>query len=245
MYKTLAQARELVSVIRSGLDARPGITDRVDVLICPSATLLFPMAKAVDGSKIALGGQNAHFEPQGAFTGEISISMLKDAGASHVLIGHSERRHVFGESGDLLAKKVRAAVRDELTVIYCVGETLDEREAGRSEVVVERQMGEALGDGVSPTSLVIAYEPVWAIGTGRTATPDQAQDMHAFVRTRVESIYGEDVAQSMRILYGGSVKPGNAADLIAGVDVDGVLVGGACLVAEDFLAIISAVAGQR
>ncbi len=244
MHKVLTEARELISGIRAGLEANPALAQRADVVVFPAATLLFPMAKAVAGSPIAMGGQNVHFEPQGAFTGETSIPMLKDTGATYVLIGHSERRHVFGETDEMLAKKARAASQAGLTVVYCVGEALEEREAGRSQAVVEAQLGAALGEGVKPDSLVIAYEPVWAIGTGKTATPELAQEMHAFVRTRIGAIYGGDAAGSMRVLYGGSVKPGNAADLMAGDDVDGVLVGGACLAAEDFLTIILAVAGQ-
>ena len=240
MHKTLAEARELVSALAAGLKSDGGVCGGVDVVICPPATLLFPMAKAIAGTPIAMGGQNAHFEAQGAFTGETSVPMLKDTGATRVIIGHSERRHVFGESNEMVAKKVRAACEAGLVVIYCVGETLEEYEAGRSEAVVQAQLTGALGDGVVPASLVVAYEPVWAIGTGKTATPQQAQQMHAFIRKVVGSIYDAAAAGAMRILYGGSVKLGNAADLMAGEDVDGVLVGGACLAAEDFLAIISA-----
>jgi triosephosphate isomerase len=236
MHKTLAEARELVTGIRAGIDGIRG----VDILICPPVQLLFPMAKAVADSPIMLGAQNAHEEPHGAFTGEISVPMLKDAGCTHVIIGHSERRHVFGEGGARLAKKVRAVVGGGLTVIYCVGETLDEREAGRTHSVVEQQLRDAIDTDIPSNRLIIAYEPVWAIGTGKTATPQQAQDVHAFIRAKLAETYGQSTAEEIRLLYGGSVKPSNAAELAAQPDVDGALVGGACLVAGDFVGIITA-----
>ena len=238
MHKTLAEARDLVQGIREGIE---GITG-VDILICPPVQHLFPMAKAIDGSPIMLGAQNAHYELQGAFTGEVSVPMLKDTGCGFVIIGHSERRHIFGEDGPMLAKKVRAVVDNGLTVVYCVGETLEEREAGRTEAVVERQLREAIDTDVPADRLIVAYEPVWAIGTGKTASPGQAQEVHAFIRPKLGSTYNRAAADSIRILYGGSVKPSNAADLMAQADIDGALVGGACLVAADFVAIISAAA---
>jgi len=236
MHKTLAEARELVAGIRDGIGDVAG----VEVLICPPFTLLFPMAKAVAGSTILLGAQNVHEEPQGAFTGEVSATMLKDTGCTHVIIGHSERRQLFHEAGDRLAKKLRAAAAAGLTAIYCVGETLEEREAGQTHEVVARQWDEVVDADLPVDRLVIAYEPVWAIGTGRTATPDQAQDVHAFIRGKLAGTFGEGAAAATRILYGGSVKPGNAAALAAQRDIDGALVGGACLVAADFTAIIAA-----
>ena len=238
MHKTLPEARELVAGIREGIQGVEG----VDVLICPPFSLLFPMAKAVAGSPIMLGAQTAHEAAQGAFTGEVSVPMLKDAGCTHVIIGHSERRHVFGEGGAVLNKKVGAVVAAGLDVIYCVGETLEEREAQRTHAVVEQQLTDAVSVDVPADQLIIAYEPVWAIGTGKTATPDQAQDVHAFVRSRLAVVYGEATAGAIRILYGGSVKPSNAAELAAKLDVDGALVGGACLAATDFVAIITAAA---
>ena len=238
MYKTLAEARELVSGIRDGLANIRG----VEVLICPPYPLLFPMAKAVAGTKIMLGAQNAHEATHGAFTGEVSVPMLKDTGCTHVIIGHSERRQIYKEDGPLLAKKVRAVVGGGLHVIYCVGETLDERETGRTQAVVERQLTEVVKPEIRADRLIIAYEPVWAIGTGRTATPDQAQEVHVFIRTRLAGVYGGPTADAIRILYGGSVKPDNAAALLCQPDIDGALVGGACLVSADFLAIISAAA---
>jgi len=198
------------------------------------------MAKAVAGSSIMMGAQNAHEEKSGAFTGEVSAPMLADTGCTHVIIGHSERRHVFGEKSERLAKKVRAVTEAGLTVIYCVGETLDERESGRTEAVVGAQLDEVIASDVPAERLVVAYEPVWAIGTGKTATPEQAQEVHRFVRGRLASIYDGGTADRVRILYGGSVKPGNAAGLLGQADIDGALVGGACLVAKDFLAIIAA-----
>jgi triosephosphate isomerase len=198
------------------------------------------MAKALAESPIKLGAQDAHDEDHGAFTGEISVPMLKETGCTHVIIGHSERRQHFGESGELLAKKVRAVCNHGLTAIYCVGETLKDRELNETEQVVTRQLREVLGNDVPRERLVIAYEPVWAIGTGKTAKPDQAQSVHAMIRKELDGIYGEGAAENVRILYGGSVKPDNAAELMDQPDIDGALVGGACLVAGDFLAIISA-----
>ena len=211
-------------------------------MICPPFQLLFPMAKAVAGSRIMLGAQNVHEASHGAYTGEVSVAMLEDAGCSHVIVGHSERRHVFGETGGQLATKVRAVVGGGLTVIYCVGETLEERDAGKTREVVGRQLEEGVGPDVPAQRLIVAYEPVWAIGTGLTATPEQAQDVQEFVRSFLVSTYGQPAAGSIRILYGGSVKPQNAASLMAQPDIDGALVGGACLVAGDFLAIMEAAA---
>ena len=238
MHKTVAEGRELVAGIREGIGNLAG----VDILICPPFPLLFPLAEAVGGSPIMLGAQNVHEADHGAFTGEVSVGMLKDAGCTHVIIGHSERRHVFGEQGPRLAKKVRAVVDAGLTVIYCVGETLDQRESGRTHEVVETQLDEAVTGDIPAERLIIAYEPVWAIGTGKTATPEQAQDVHRLIRSKLGSTYDPAVAERIRILYGGSVKPANAADLAGEPDIDGALVGGACLVAADFVAIITAAA---
>jgi len=237
MHKTLAEARELVDGIRKGVEG----VDGVDVLICPPAHLLLPMMRAVVDSPIMVGAQNVHEEQKGAFTGEISVPMLVDARCSHVIVGHSERRHVFGEQGPRLAKKVLAVLgAPSLTAIYCVGETLDEREAGKTESVLEQQLDDVIGSDVAIDRIVVAYEPVWAIGTGKTASPEQAQQAHAFIRSKVSDVYGPAKADDLRILYGGSVKPDNAGILMEQKDVDGALVGGACLVAEDFVAIIRA-----
>jgi triosephosphate isomerase len=203
------------------------------------------MAKGVAGTPIFLGAQNLHEEPRGAFTGEVSAEMLKDTGCTHVIVGHSERRHVFGESGDRLARKVRAAQAQGLTAVYCVGETLAQRDGGQTLSVVNRQMEEGLGHDVDPEKLVIAYEPVWAIGTGRNATPQQAQEVHTMIRDRLGALFGRTTADCLRILYGGSVKPENARSLADESEIDGMLVGGASLVAGDFLTIIRAVASRE
>jgi triosephosphate isomerase (TIM) len=198
------------------------------------------VAQAMKGTAVKVGGQNMHFAREGAFTGEVSPLMLKDAGCTHVLLGHSERRHVFGEDDELVAKKARAAVDGALIPVVCVGETLPERESGRTLEVVERQVERALrpltADEVG--RLAVAYEPVWAIGTGQVATPEQAQEVHAFIRKRVAHSHGDPAGSAVRILYGGSVKPDNIAGLMALADVDGVLVGGASLDAASFLKIV-------
>ncbi len=235
MNCTLAEGRALLE----GIKAKLPKDLPVDVAIFPPAVLLFPIAKAVDGTPITFGAQNCHFEAKGAFTGEISPLMVKDTGAKSVIIGHSERRHIFGEKGDFLKKKVVAALAAGLEVIYCIGETLAEREAGRTEAVLEQQIREVLGSDVSLDRVVIAYEPVWAIGTGKTATKEQAQEAHAFVRRQIGSLYNGRAAETVRIQYGGSVKADNARELMLQPDVDGVLVGGASLKADDFLGIIN------
>lgn len=239
MHKSLAEAHALASAVRDGHTP----AEAVDVLLCPPYVWLLPVVEAVKGSPVMVGAQNVHEEAKGAFTGEVAVGMLSEAGCSHVIIGHSERRHVFGEKGDQLAKKVAAALAGGLKVVYCIGELLAEREADRTEAVVTQQLNDvkaAIGDALDPAQVVFAYEPVWAIGTGKVATPEQAQDVHKFVRGWLAENYGQEAAMAARILYGGSVKPGNAAGLLEKPDVDGALVGGACLVAEDFLAIIAA-----
>jgi len=240
MHNHRTEARELAKGVRDGLPARTP----VEVALCPPFTALGVVGEITAGSPIKLGAQNCYCQPKGAFTGEIAPSMLIDAGCTHVIIGHSERRQHFGEAGDLLNRKVRTALAAGLDVIYCVGETIEEREAGRTETVVDRHLTEVLADDLPPHRLTIAYEPVWAIGTGRTATPQQAQEVHAFIRTRLGQIFSPAAAQAMRIQYGGSVKPDNAVGLMACPDIDGALVGGACLAAKDFLAIIAAAAGS-
>ena len=239
MHKTLAPARELVAGILAGLP-KSGPLDNVDILICPPCHLLFPMAKAVAGSPVKLGAQNAHYESQGAFTGEVSVPMLAETGCTHIIIGHSERRQIFHEDHALLARKVRAVVGSGLKVIYCVGETLEQREDGRTQTVIQAQLDDVLDRAVATDRLIIAYEPVWAIGTGKTASPQQAQEVHRFIRDWLVRTFAPGAAEQILILYGGSVKPGNAADLLRQPDIDGALVGGACLAADDFLAIISA-----
>lgn len=214
----------------------------VTVAVFPPFVYLQAVAKALSASSIAVGAQDIYFESEGAFTGEISASMLKDVGCLYCLCGHSERRHVIGESDELINKKVAAAIAGGLLPILCVGELLEEREASQTNEVVTRQVKEGLA-GLSAEKLqavTIAYEPVWAIGTGLTATPEQAQEVHEFIRKLLGQLYDEKIAGEIRILYGGSVKPNNAAELMSQKNIDGSLVGGASLKADDFLAIIQA-----
>jgi triosephosphate isomerase len=237
MYKSLGEALALVGELRSSLEKDP--TSR-DVLVAPPFTALAAVAEALRGSGVRVAGQTMHSAKEGAFTGEVSPVMLKDAGASHVILGHSERRQLFGETDAGVGGKARAAFDHGLVPIVCVGETLAEREAGGIFAVVERQLDKALA-ALTPdeaSNAVVAYEPVWAIGTGRTATPGQAQEVHAFIRRRVSASHGEAVAAALRILYGGSVKPDNVDALMAEPDLDGALVGGACLKADSFLRIV-------
>ena len=223
-----------VAAQASGLDAR-----KVELALCPPFVYLDGVAKAVHGGPVALGAQNVYFEASGAFTGEISAAMLVDLGCKYVILGHSERRHVLGETDELINKKVHAALTAGLTPILCVGELLEEREANQTGEVIRRQFDGSLA-GVSAEQLgglVIAYEPVWAIGTGKVATPDQAEAVHADLRKLIADRYNPEVAAAVRIQYGGSVKPDNAAELLAQPNIDGALVGGASLKAESFLGI--------
>jgi triosephosphate isomerase (TIM) len=219
-------------------DGAPGPTEGVRLLIFPpQLSLLAALEARPDTPIIGIGAQNIHWEKEGAYTGEISAEMVAEAGASHVLVGHSERRHVFGETDDEAARKVRAALRAGLTPVLCVGETLEERKGGRVEEVILRQLDTVL-DGLDPTAeLLVAYEPVWAIGTGETATPDDASAAHGTLRHRLREALGEVRGKSCALLYGGSVKPGNALELLRAEDVDGVLVGGASLDPGSFAAI--------
>ena len=213
-----------------------------DILICPPYVYLDAVNQACSGSAVQIGSQDVYFENNGAFTGEISVDMLKDVGCQFVILGHSERRHVIGEQDALINKKIHAVLAAGLTPVLCVGETLDEREAGKTLAVVQAQFsGSTAGlteDQMRKT--VIAYEPVWAIGTGKTATPEQAQEVHADLRKIIAQGYNSPTAEVVRILYGGSVKPGNAADLLTQPDSDGALVGGASLNADSFIDIIKA-----
>lgn len=211
-----------------------------DVLICPPATLLSRAAEAVTDSAIAVGGQDCHAAETGAHTGDVSAGMLKDAGASHVIIGHSERREDHGESDEDVRAKARAALDADLVAVICVGESLAEREAANTLDIIGGQLAGSIPDGVTGHTLVIAYEPIWAIGTGKVPTLDQIGEVHDFIRARLERRFGAGVGRSVRILYGGSVKPGNAAEIFAVSNVDGALVGGASLKPEDFGPIIDA-----
>lgn len=227
MYKTRREGRALVEEILTGAADLPC---DVHLLVFPPATAMAAVAEKCAGTRIEVGGQNLHPEPEGAFTGEISARMILEAGATHVLIGHSERRHIFGEQDELLARKLRSALEAGLRPVFCVGETLEERDSGRTEEVLGAQIAAGL-TGLKPGdlgTLILAYEPVWAIGTGRTATANQARDAHAFLRRRLEAGWGAEGRQ-VPVLYGGSVKPENAAELMGQQDVDGVLVGGASL----------------
>jgi triosephosphate isomerase len=215
---------------------------KVDVAVCPPFVYLQQVGKALQSSHIALGSQDIYFEQKGAFTGEISAAMLKDVGCAYALCGHSERRHVIGETDELINKKVHAAILGGLLPILCVGELLDERKANKTDEVVTRQMKKGLAGLIAEkmSAVTIAYEPVWAIGTGLTATPQQAQEVHALIRKLVAQMYDRKIADAIRIQYGGSVKPDNAGELMSQEDVDGLLVGGASLKAEDFVAIVKA-----
>jgi triosephosphate isomerase (TIM) len=208
----------------------------VDVMVCPPATVLAELAGAARGSPVRLGGQDCHAEPSGAFTGDIAAEMLKAAGASAVIVGHSERRTYHKETDADVRAKALAARRAGLTAIVCVGETKAEREGGRALAVVGAQLDGSLPDGATAENLVVAYEPVWAIGTGLTPTPQDVAEMHGFIRQRLTARFGTQ-GQGIRVLYGGSVKPSNAKELMSIPDVDGALIGGASLKADEFLAI--------
>ncbi len=213
-----------------------------EVLVCPPFVYLDGVSSAVEGTAVKVGAQDVYFEEKGAFTGEISSLMLTDLGCTYVILGHSERRHVMGETDEVVNLKVKTALAGGLTPIVCVGETLDERENGQTMDVVRRQISGSLSD-LTTTELeqiVIAYEPVWAIGTGKTATPEQAQEVHADLRKILSDGYNSESANSVRILYGGSVKPNNALSLMSQPDIDGALVGGASLNADHFVEIINA-----
>lgn len=236
MNKTIAEAVELASDIRRELaECR-----EVEVVLCPPFTALKAVGDVIAGTHIDLGAQNMHWEMSGAFTGEISAAMLRELYCHYVIIGHSERRQYFGETDETVNKKTRAAHAANLKPIVCVGETLQERESGRTFEVVERQVRAALA-GLSTrelTETVIAYEPVWAIGTGKNATPAQAQEVHAFIRAMLRQMADDAIAQAVRIQYGGSVKPSNARDLFGQPDIDGGLIGGASLEARSFVEIV-------
>ena len=242
-WKMNTDSRTGVELAEKIVSATQQIAGRtVDVALCPPFVYLQAVTAALSSSSIATGAQDIYIETQGAFTGEISALMLKDIGCSYVLCGHSERRHVIGEPDELVGKKVTAAISGGLLPILCVGELLAEREADQTIEVVTRQIKTGLaGLGAEKLSAVtLAYEPVWAIGTGLTATPQQAQDVHSFIRELLGRMYDNRLAEQIRILYGGSAKPGNAADLMSQQDIDGLLVGGASLKADDFVAIIQA-----
>lgn len=214
-----------------------------EIIVCPPFTNLETANALLKDSHIRLGAQNIFYEESGAFTGEISPSMLKSVGSEYVIIGHSERRTIFGEDNKTINKKIKTAIRHDLKPIFCIGETLKEREGGITFKVIETQVKEGL-EGISESelkNLIVAYEPVWAIGTGKNATPEQAQEVHKFIRALVQKIYSASFAGQLVIQYGGSVKPENAAELLSQPDIDGALVGGACLKADSFIKIAEAV----
>jgi triosephosphate isomerase len=236
MNKTTVEARDLVGKL---IPLIGGIKER-DIVFAPPFTALQTVAEMIKGTGIALSAQNLHWEDKGAFTGEISAEMLLDLGCKYVIIGHSERRQFFGETDETVNRKLRQALNKGLHPIVCVGETLKEREAGTTNGVIERQVAGAL-QRITATEMekvTMAYEPVWAIGTGKTATPDQANEIHSFIRGKVQVSYGKEVAGSLRIQYGGSVTPENVSALMAMPDIDGALVGGASLKPESFAALV-------
>ncbi|HSA77270.1 MAG TPA: triose-phosphate isomerase [Nitrospirota bacterium] len=237
MNKTTVEARDLASKL---IPLIAEIKER-DIVLAPPFTALQSVAGVIKGTGIALSAQNLHWEDKGAFTGEISAEMLLDLGCEYVIIGHSERRQFFGENDETVNKKLRQALNKGLLPIVCVGETLKEREAGKANEVIERQVTGAL-KGVTAAEMqkvTIAYEPVWAIGTGKTATPDQANEIHNFIRKKSEIVYGKEIAGALRIQYGGSVTPENVSTLMAMPDIDGALVGGASLKPESFAALVN------
>ncbi len=236
MNLLVAEAETLVSELKAGLDG----TEEVDVVVAPTYVSLYPVAQILHGSSIGLAAQNLHWEASGAYTGELSAAMLLDVGCTYVIIGHSERRQYFGETDETVNKRLKAALAAGLIPIVCVGEVLEERKSGRTWDVVGGQIRNGLG-GVSrddAAKLILAYEPVWAIGTGEVATPDQAQEVHAQIRGLVAELYDQGIADGLRIQYGGSVKPDNVKGLMDQPDVDGALVGGASLKSESFLGIV-------
>ncbi len=241
MNKNLTESQALITEIRGIV--RDENTNKAEIIICPTFLALASASKLLDGSTVKLGAQNCHFEDNGAFTGELSASMLKSAGVSHVIVGHSERRQYFNETNEMLAKKATSAINQSLTVLFCVGETQTERESGEHFNVIKNQISEGLFH-LTPKdmeSIVVAYEPVWAIGTGLTASSDQAEEVHAYIRSLISEKFGEPIADNTSILYGGSVKPDNAVELFSRTNIDGGLIGGAALKARDFFDIIKAI----
>ena len=239
MNKDVHQTEELITGLKSALSFD---LKGVKIIICPPFTSLETASRLTRNSPMSLGAQNMYYEDEGAFTGEISPKMLRSIGCDYVILGHSERRQIFGETDDLINKKVKKAIASGLAPIVCVGETLEQREKNVTAQIVTTQVRGVLRDVTAEDmqKLIIAYEPVWAIGTGRNATPQQAEEVHLLIRTLLVELYSEAVAQNVIIQYGGSVKPDNAAELLWQPNVDGALVGGACLKVDSFLAIIKA-----
>lgn len=239
MHNDIGESATLINGLKELLK---GKANNCDVIICPPFTSLSEASMLIEGSIIKLGAQNMHFENKGAFTGEISASMLKSVGCEFVILGHSERRTIFNENDETINLKVKKALEQGLKPVFCIGETLEEREKEITKDVVKRQIEKGL-EGIPSDqmkSVIIAYEPVWAIGTGKTATPAQAQEVHEFIRMIIEQKYTKSISDNIVIQYGGSVKPENAKELLSQKDIDGALVGGACLKAESFVGIIEA-----
>lgn len=236
MHNTLAESAALVEALKKADNK-----NNAEIIVAPSYTSLAEVARLAKGSTIKVAAQDVHWEDKGAFTSAVSPVQAKDAGATHTILGHSERRSVFGDTDEILNKKVAAALRHGLTIIFCVGETLQQREANETLSVIEGQLENGLKGFTAEQlkGLIIAYEPVWAIGTGKTATPDQAQEVHAAIRHFLANKYGQEFADATRILYGGSVKDSNVDEIMAQADVDGALVGGQALIAEKFTRIIN------
>jgi len=237
MFKTVGETRAFFDAFKPLVAA----STHCDIIVAPPFTALAAAVDAAAGSNMAISAQNMHWEKQGAFTGEISAPMILEAGCRYVILGHSERRHIFGETDEMISKKVKAALENQLTPIVCIGETLDERNAGQTESVLSRQFHGALAV-LTPeqfSRILVAYEPVWAIGTGRTSTPEMAADAHRFLRHESARKFSSERASEMRILYGGSVKPDNIRGLMAQLEIDGALVGGASLDAASFAAIVN------
>ena len=239
VHEAIVFAKELRSLIKDVRDA--------EIVVAPPFTAIHAVAEAARNTNIGVAGQDMHWKPEGALTGEISVAMLREAGAEYVIIGHSERRRLFGETDAIVSQKLAAALAGELRPIVCIGETLDEREAGRTLEILDRQVKGALDglDAERVATLVLAYEPVWAIGTGRNATPDQAGEAHAHIRGRLLQWFGAGAADQCHVIYGGSVTPANITDLAAQADVDGALVGGASLDVRKFYEIVSKSVGSR
>ena len=241
LNKTSLEAIDLVNELKRNI---ADITD-VDIVVCPVFTALQGVSEILTESNIALGAQNVYWEDSGAFTGEVSVPMLKDLSVRYVIVGHSERRQYFGETDETVNKKLKAVLKHGLTPIVCIGESLEEREAAKTFDVIQKQCEGSLAE-LSPEEMgqvILAYEPVWAIGTGKTATPDQAQEVHQFIREFLKKNFNEETAAAVRIQYGGSVKPDNINDLIARQDIDGALVGGASLKADAFAGIVKSCCG--
>ncbi|MBU2447179.1 MAG: triose-phosphate isomerase [Bacteroidetes bacterium] len=238
MYKDKSETIELISGLKEKLSK---FNSEVEVIICPPFTSIEIAKELLKGSVIHLGAQNMHFEDEGAFTGEISAKMLKSFGVEYVILGHSERRSIFREDDKMINKKVLKAVSVGLKPIFCIGETLEERENNKTFDVIARQLTEGLSSISNEhlNEIIVAYEPVWAIGTGKTATPSQAEEVHKYLRKLIEEKFGRSFAESMRILYGGSVKPDNAKELFSQPNIDGGLIGGACLKADSFYDVIN------